>query len=135
MGAVKKTRKFAQMKRLISKRDDRLKHNQLALAEKQKKPKEGDDVVRAIPQVSSSLFFQCTLQHYDTTRHTQRYHHTVYSALSIMAQESQKKHQEKVHKANTSSQTTPPSNRPTPSLSTPTSSRTPCTTSWTCSTP
>jgi U3 small nucleolar RNA-associated protein 24 len=59
MGAVKKTRKFAQMKRLISKRDDRLKKNQIALAEKQKKPS-GDEVVRAIPQVSSSLFFQCT---------------------------------------------------------------------------
>ena len=59
MGTQKKTRKFAVMKRLISKRDDRLKDNQLKLAEKQRKPKEGEEVVRAIPQVSSSLFFQC----------------------------------------------------------------------------
>jgi U3 small nucleolar RNA-associated protein 24 len=61
MGTAKKTRKFAQMKRLISKRDDRLKKNQIALAEKQKQPKDGDEVVRAIPQVSSSLFFQCKI--------------------------------------------------------------------------
>jgi U3 small nucleolar RNA-associated protein 24 len=60
MGTQKKTRKFAVMKRMISKKDDRLKENQVKLAEKQRKAvKEGDEVVRAVPQVSSSLFFQC----------------------------------------------------------------------------
>jgi U3 small nucleolar RNA-associated protein 24 len=62
MSRAKKTRKFASMKRLISKRDDRLKQNQVKLAEKQRKPKE-DELVRAVPQVSSSLFFQCTFTH------------------------------------------------------------------------
>lgn len=45
------------MKRVISKRDDRLKKNQILNQEKQNKPKT-DEIVRAVPQVSSSLFFQ-----------------------------------------------------------------------------
>ncbi|KAJ3364609.1 hypothetical protein HDU91_002497 [Kappamyces sp. JEL0680] len=47
---VKKTKKFALIKRVISKNDARLKQNQT------EKPKES--VVRHIPQVASSLFFQ-----------------------------------------------------------------------------
>ncbi|KAI9781938.1 MAG: rRNA-processing protein fcf1 [Geoglossum umbratile] len=56
MGVQKRTRKFAQVKRLISKRDSRLKENQdKGEIEAKKKHTE---LVREIPQVSSSLFFQ-----------------------------------------------------------------------------
>jgi U3 small nucleolar RNA-associated protein 24 len=44
MGVQKKTRKFAQVKRIIGQRDARLKKNQLK-GEEKAKPK-GDDVVR-----------------------------------------------------------------------------------------
>jgi hypothetical protein len=44
MGVQKKTRKFAQVKRIIGQRDARLKKNQLK-GEEKTKPK-GDDVVR-----------------------------------------------------------------------------------------
>lgn len=44
MGIQKKTRKFAQVKRIIGQRDARLKKNQLK-GEEKTKPK-GDDVVR-----------------------------------------------------------------------------------------
>lgn len=44
MGVQKKTRKFAQVKRIIGQRDARLKKNQL-VGEEKKKIK-GDDVVR-----------------------------------------------------------------------------------------
>ncbi|KAF2842884.1 Fcf1-domain-containing protein [Patellaria atrata CBS 101060] len=57
MGVQKKTRKYAQVKRVIGQRDARLKKNQLKAEADVHKPK-GDDVVREIPQVSSSLFFQ-----------------------------------------------------------------------------
>ncbi|CAD6578189.1 MAG: rRNA-processing protein fcf1 [Alectoria sarmentosa] len=57
MGAIKKTRKFAQVKRIIGQRDARLKKNQdKAVIESKRKSK--DELVREIPQVSSSLFFQ-----------------------------------------------------------------------------
>ncbi|KAL1621080.1 rRNA-processing protein fcf1 [Neofusicoccum ribis] len=59
MGVQKRTRKFAQVKRVIGQRDARLKKNQLAAdAEQAKKKAKPDDVVREVPQVSSSLFFQ-----------------------------------------------------------------------------
>ncbi|KAI5798976.1 rRNA-processing protein FCF1 [Geopyxis carbonaria] len=54
MGKAKKTRKFAQVKRLISSRDARLKQNQ----EKPVEPKDPHAIVREIPQMASSLFFQ-----------------------------------------------------------------------------
>ncbi|KAF2403259.1 Fcf1-domain-containing protein [Trichodelitschia bisporula] len=57
MSRVKKTRKFATVKRLIGQRDARLKKNQLINAAKDAKP-QTDDVVREVPQVSASLFFQ-----------------------------------------------------------------------------
>ena len=44
MGVQKKTRKFAQVKRIIGQRDARLKKNQLK-GEEKTKPK-GDDIVR-----------------------------------------------------------------------------------------
>ncbi|KAF6226585.1 hypothetical protein HO173_009375 [Letharia columbiana] len=57
MGVTKKTRKFAQVKRIIGQRDARLKKNQdKAVIESKRKSK--DELVREIPQVSSSLFFQ-----------------------------------------------------------------------------
>ncbi|EKG14679.1 Nucleotide binding protein PINc [Macrophomina phaseolina MS6] len=57
MGVAKKTRKFAQVKRVIGQRDARLKKNQITAEAQSKKPK-SEEVVREIPQVSSSLFFQ-----------------------------------------------------------------------------
>ncbi|KAF2237563.1 rRNA-processing protein-like protein FCF1 [Viridothelium virens] len=58
MGLAKKNRKYAQMKRMISQRDARLKKNQLKGEEQAKKKQKGDDVVREIPQQPSALFFQ-----------------------------------------------------------------------------
>lgn len=55
MGKAKKTRKFAQVKRIISSRDNRLKANQVDASTK---PKDKSEIVREIPQVTSSLFFQ-----------------------------------------------------------------------------
>jgi hypothetical protein len=49
MGVQKKTRKFAQTKRVIGQRDARLKKNIVAEAEKQREQKKkGDDVVREV---------------------------------------------------------------------------------------
>lgn len=57
MGVAKKTRKYVQVKRIIGQRDARLKKNQdKAVIESKRKSK--DELVREIPQVSSSLFFQ-----------------------------------------------------------------------------
>jgi len=47
MGVQKKTRKFAQVKRIISQRDARLKKNQ-EKGEIQSKKKEKDDVIREV---------------------------------------------------------------------------------------
>ncbi|KAJ9626249.1 rRNA-processing protein fcf1 [Taxawa tesnikishii (nom. ined.)] len=60
MGVQKKTRKFAQVKRVIGQRDARLKKNQTKgddEAQKSRK-KAGDELVREIPQAPSSMFFQ-----------------------------------------------------------------------------
>ncbi|CZR69167.1 probable FCF1 Essential nucleolar protein that is a component of the SSU (small subunit) processome involved in the pre-rRNA processing steps of 40S ribosomal subunit biogenesis [Phialocephala subalpina] len=59
MGVAKRTRKFGAVKRLIGQNDARLKQNiNKAEEEAKKKEKEGNQVVREVPQVSSSLFFQ-----------------------------------------------------------------------------
>ncbi|OTB16897.1 hypothetical protein K445DRAFT_316411 [Daldinia sp. EC12] len=62
MGVAKKTRKFAQVKRIISRRDARLKENQKKnedkLAAAAKATPSGDIVPREVPQLPSSLFFQ-----------------------------------------------------------------------------
>ncbi|KAI8965664.1 Fcf1-domain-containing protein [Daldinia sp. FL1419] len=63
MGVAKKTRKFAQVKRTISRRDARLKENQAknadkVAAEKARTSASGDIVRREVPQLPSSLFFQ-----------------------------------------------------------------------------
>ncbi|KXS95954.1 hypothetical protein AC578_8096 [Pseudocercospora eumusae] len=62
MGVAKKTRKFAAVKRVIGQRDARLKKNILKEEkekeqESKKKDKSGE-LVREIPQVPSSMFFQ-----------------------------------------------------------------------------
>ncbi|KAI9598251.1 Fcf1-domain-containing protein [Syncephalis fuscata] len=56
MGKAKKTRQFAQVKRLMSPKDARLKANQV----KDKKTSEDKEkeLVRNIPQMASSLFFK-----------------------------------------------------------------------------
>ncbi|KAG2202177.1 hypothetical protein INT46_007692, partial [Mucor plumbeus] len=55
-GKARTTRKFAQVKRMISTNDTRLKDNR----EKQKKKEEKKEekAVRHVPQVASSMFFQ-----------------------------------------------------------------------------
>lgn len=58
MGVAKKTRKFGAVKRIIGQRDARLKKNQDKAAEGQKKKEKDNEVIREVPQVSSSLFFQ-----------------------------------------------------------------------------
>ncbi|KAG8624132.1 hypothetical protein KVT40_009108 [Elsinoe batatas] len=56
MGVQKKTRKYAQTKRLIGQRDARLKKNQAKT--ETKATKKEDNLVREIPQAPSSMFFQ-----------------------------------------------------------------------------
>ncbi|ANZ74489.1 BA75_00123T0 [Komagataella pastoris] len=54
MGKAKKTRKFAQVKRTLKATDQRLKNS----VQKPRDPKDDPELVRAVPQVSSALFFQ-----------------------------------------------------------------------------
>jgi len=56
MGKAKKTRKFAEVKRLLSPKDPRLKKNQKKAEEKKEKEKE--KLVNNVPQVASSLFLR-----------------------------------------------------------------------------
>jgi U3 small nucleolar RNA-associated protein 24 len=56
MGASKKTRKFGAVKRIIGQRDARLARQDNRDTEEKKDAAEA--VVRTVPQVSSSLFFQ-----------------------------------------------------------------------------
>ncbi|KAI8633109.1 Fcf1-domain-containing protein [Xylariaceae sp. FL1651] len=62
MGVAKKTRKFATVKRIIGQRDSRLKKNAgKADASNPQKAKTGgpsNEIIREIPQMPSSLFFQ-----------------------------------------------------------------------------
>ncbi|KAL2046111.1 hypothetical protein N7G274_001558 [Stereocaulon virgatum] len=58
MTVQKKTRKFVRVKRIIGQRDSRLKKNQLKGETESKRKEKENEVVREIPQVSSSLFFQ-----------------------------------------------------------------------------
>ncbi|EGY17687.1 rRNA-processing protein FCF1 [Verticillium dahliae VdLs.17] len=62
MGVQKKTRKFAEVKRVIGKNDARRKENlakaeALAKAEKAKKAGPDGELVRAVPQMPSQMFF------------------------------------------------------------------------------
>ncbi|KAF2091281.1 Fcf1-domain-containing protein [Saccharata proteae CBS 121410] len=86
MGVQKKTRKFAAVKRVIGQRDARLKKNQLKAEAESQKPK-GDDVVREIPQVSSSLFFQyntALVPPYSVLVDTNFLSHTVQRKLELL---------------------------------------------------
>ena len=61
MGVAKKTRKFAQVKRVISRRDSRRKENagKADAANAQKaKVTANNYIIREVPQMPSSLFFQ-----------------------------------------------------------------------------
>ncbi|KAB2572218.1 rRNA-processing protein FCF1 [Lasiodiplodia theobromae] len=88
MGVQKRTRKFAQVKRIIGQRDARLKKNQLAAdAEQAKKKAKPDDVVREVPQVSSSLFFQyntALVPPYSVLVDTNFLSHTVQRKLELL---------------------------------------------------
>lgn len=57
MGRAKKVRKFATQKRVLGKRDNRLRENKIKELSLIKK-KAPEEVVREVPQVASSLFFQ-----------------------------------------------------------------------------
>ncbi|KAF2255421.1 rRNA-processing protein-like protein FCF1 [Trematosphaeria pertusa] len=57
MGVAKKTRKFAQMKRVIGQRDSRLKKNQMTGAVEAQKKAQAEAPKREIPQAPSSMFF------------------------------------------------------------------------------
>ncbi|KAF2764815.1 Fcf1-domain-containing protein [Teratosphaeria nubilosa] len=58
MGVAKRTRKFAQTKRVIGQKDARLKKNIEANEQKRKeKTEKGGELIREVPQMPSNLFF------------------------------------------------------------------------------
>ncbi|MCJ1295859.1 hypothetical protein MMC34_007423 [Xylographa carneopallida] len=104
MGVQKKTRKFAQVgilalidsglrinidqvKRVIGQGDARLKKNQAKGEIESKRKAKGDEVVREIPQVSSSLFFQyntALVPPYSVLVDTNFLSHTVQHKLELL---------------------------------------------------
>ncbi|KAI9814780.1 MAG: rRNA-processing protein fcf1 [Pycnora praestabilis] len=96
MGVQKKTRKFGQVKRIIGQRDSRLyaprpyieKKNQDKGEIEGKKKAKGDEIVREIPQVSSSLFFQyntALVPPYSVLIDTNFLSHTVQRKLELLS--------------------------------------------------
>ncbi|TKA25836.1 hypothetical protein B0A50_05591 [Salinomyces thailandicus] len=89
MGVQKRTRKFAQTKRVIGQRDARLKKNIVAEEQKQKEKKgKGDELIREIPQVPSSMFFahNTALQPpYQVLIDTNFLSHTVHHKLPLLS--------------------------------------------------
>ncbi|KAF2265608.1 rRNA-processing protein-like protein FCF1 [Lojkania enalia] len=88
MGVAKKTRKFAQMKRVIGQRDARLKKNQLKGETEAQKKKKEDEPVREIPQVPSSMFFQANtalVPPYSVLIDTNFLSHTVRAKLDLQS--------------------------------------------------
>ncbi|RMY92886.1 hypothetical protein D0862_09365 [Hortaea werneckii] len=92
MGVQKRTRKFAQTKRVIGQRDARLKKNAVANEEKEKEKKskggKGNELIREIPQVPSSMFFahNTALQPpYQVLIDTNFLSHTVHHKLPLLA--------------------------------------------------
>ncbi|KIV95351.1 rRNA-processing protein FCF1 [Exophiala mesophila] len=86
MGVAKKTRKFAQVKRIIGQRDARLKKNQDT--GKKVEPKKDGDVIREAPQVSSALFFQyntALVPPYQVLVDTNFLSHTVQKKLEMLS--------------------------------------------------
>ena len=58
MGKAKKTRKFAQMKRMISPTDCRIKENKTAEAKKLQEINDQLNTIKNIPQMPTSMFFK-----------------------------------------------------------------------------
>ncbi|CAF9924650.1 MAG: rRNA-processing protein fcf1 [Heterodermia speciosa] len=90
MGVKKRTRKFAQTKRVISQRDPRLKHNQekASQALKAKALSQNPGLTRQIPQVSSSLFYQhntALIPPYSILVDTNFLSHTVQHKLELLS--------------------------------------------------
>ncbi|KAF4469877.1 rrna-processing fcf1 [Fusarium albosuccineum] len=90
MGVAKKTRKFGQVKRVIGRRDARLKENiakaELAAKEKAKKTVNGE-LVREAPQMPSNMFFQhntALVPPYNVLVDTNFLSHTVQRKLSLL---------------------------------------------------
>ncbi|KAK3700132.1 rRNA-processing protein fcf1 [Vermiconidia calcicola] len=88
MGTAKRTRKFATTKRLIGSKDARLKQN-IAKAEEERKQKtgKGDELIREVPQVPSSMFFHhnTALQPpYQILLDTNFLSHTVHHKLPVL---------------------------------------------------
>ncbi|KAL8770743.1 MAG: hypothetical protein Q9209_003610 [Squamulea sp. 1 TL-2023] len=88
MSRIKKTRKFAAVKRVIGQRDARLKRNQDKGEIEAKRKSKGDEVIREIPQVSSSLFFQyntALTPPYNVLVDTNFLSHTVQNKLELLS--------------------------------------------------
>ncbi|KAL8970906.1 MAG: hypothetical protein Q9197_003563 [Variospora fuerteventurae] len=88
MSRVKKTRKFAAVKRVIGQRDARLKQNQSKGSDESKRKSTSNQVVREIPQVSSSLFFQyntALVPPYSVLVDTNFLSHTVQHKLELLS--------------------------------------------------
>ncbi|OCK82880.1 rRNA-processing protein-like protein FCF1 [Lepidopterella palustris CBS 459.81] len=86
MGVAKRTRKFAQMKRVIGSRDARLKKNQLSGEVEAAKKKKAEEPIREVPQMSSSLFFQANtalVPPYSVLIDTNFLSHTVRAKLDL----------------------------------------------------
>ncbi|KAH7166084.1 hypothetical protein EDB81DRAFT_641041 [Dactylonectria macrodidyma] len=91
MGVAKKTRKFGQVKRVIGRRDARLKENvakaELAAKEKAAKKTAGGELVREAPQMPSNMFFQhntALVPPYNVLVDTNFLSHTVQRKLSMI---------------------------------------------------
>ncbi|KAL9032883.1 MAG: hypothetical protein Q9214_007771, partial [Letrouitia sp. 1 TL-2023] len=87
MSRVKKTRKFAAVKRVIGQRDSRLKKNRDKDALEAKRKAKDDELVREIPQVSSSLFFKhntALVPPYSVLVDTNFLSHTVQHKLDLL---------------------------------------------------
>ncbi|KAH8756726.1 FCF1 small subunit [Diaporthe sp. PMI_573] len=86
---VKKTRKFAQTKRVIGKRDDRVKENREKadkVQETKKKATANGELIREIPQAPSSMFFQhntALVPPYQVLVDTNFFSHTVSRKLEL----------------------------------------------------
>ncbi|KAL8817112.1 MAG: hypothetical protein Q9191_008210 [Dirinaria sp. TL-2023a] len=89
MGVKKRTRKFAQVKRVIGQRDARLKQHQLKQqTEAKKKVRKTNELVREIPQVSSALFYQhntALIPPYSVLVDTNFLSHTVQHKLELQS--------------------------------------------------
>ncbi|CAO1602037.1 rRNA-processing protein fcf1 [Xanthoria calcicola] len=88
MSRVKKTRKFAVVKRVIGQRDARLKKNQDKGETEAKRKSKGEEVIREIPQVSASLFFQyntALVPPYNVLVDTNFLSHTVQNKLELLS--------------------------------------------------